>query len=130
MRGIRSVVVLSLGLLLGAAVPADKLPPPDEKPPVAPPAPDPLLPPPPPLFPEDRPPPPEQPTPPPRPVSDAEMVERAGLKTDADALLAFFRRRTLPEGERAGVAALIRQLGALEYDDRAGAADALVERGP
>jgi hypothetical protein len=61
---------------------------------------------------------------------DAEILKKAGLKTDGASLLAFFRKRSLPEDERATVAKLVRQLGSVIYSDRDDAAAELIQRGP
>jgi hypothetical protein len=61
---------------------------------------------------------------------DADILKKAGLKTDGASLLAFFRKRSLPEDERATVAKLVRQLGSVIYSDRDDAAAELIQRGP
>src|SRR5580692_2214986 len=60
----------------------------------------------------------------PAPAPDVEILKKAGVKTDGDSLLAFFRKRTLPESERATVAKLVRCLGSEVYTDRDDAAAA------
>jgi hypothetical protein len=64
------------------------------------------------------------------PTPDEEILTRAGVRTDANALLTFFRHRTLPESERPVIAKLVRQLGAEICQDREAASAALIRRGP
>jgi len=63
-------------------------------------------------------------------VADEQILKTANIKTDNDALLDLFRRRTLAEGTRATVLGLIRQLGSETYRLREQAAGELISRGP
>jgi hypothetical protein len=61
---------------------------------------------------------------------DEQALKTANIKTDSESLLDLFRRRTLAEGSRAVVQALIRQLGSDIYRLREQAAGELISRGP
>jgi hypothetical protein len=56
-------------------------------------------------------------------------LKAAGLKSDGQALLDFFRKRTVSEADQKKLAALIRQLGADEFEDRTRASEALTAAG-
>jgi HEAT repeat protein len=65
------------------------------------------------------------------PVSqDEQLLRNAHLKTDNAALLDFFRGRTIGEGDRAKVVALVKQLGSKVYREREQAAHELITKGP
>src|SRR5260221_8967054 len=66
----------------------------------------------------------------PAPTPDLELLRKAGVKSDGDSLLVFFRKRTLPEAERPAIAKLVRQLGSEVCDEREAAAAELILRGP
>jgi hypothetical protein len=57
-------------------------------------------------------------------------LKAAGVPTDGKGLLAYFRRRTLPDADRAEVAKVIARLGDESFEFRQGAARALVAWGP
>src|SRR5438876_19808 len=61
---------------------------------------------------------------------DEARLKEPGLKADGPALVQFFRKRTLAEGEQEQVEKLIRQLGARSFRVREDAAAALIARGP
>jgi cyclophilin family peptidyl-prolyl cis-trans isomerase len=61
--------------------------------------------------------------------ADEETLNAAGLGTDPAALIDFFRRKTLDEGDRDTVAELIRDLGADEFAMREKASSELVKMG-
>ncbi len=63
-------------------------------------------------------------------VVQEKLLERAGLKTDADSLLAFFRKRTLADRDRPQVVELVKQLGSSSYRIREHAMNELVAKGP
>jgi hypothetical protein len=56
-------------------------------------------------------------------------LKAAGLKSDTPALLDFFRKRTMSEADQKKLAALIRQLGANDYEERNRASEALTAAG-
>jgi hypothetical protein len=56
-------------------------------------------------------------------------LKTAGLKTDGPALLDFFRNRTLSDADQKKLAALVRQLGADEFEERTRASEALTAAG-
>jgi YD repeat-containing protein len=58
------------------------------------------------------------------------ILTEAGIKTDPDALFAFFRSRTLSEADRVKLAATVRRLGADAFADRNQASADLVAAGP
>ena len=62
--------------------------------------------------------------------ADERRLETAGLKHDGEALLRFFRQRTLTDKERDKVKALVRQLGDESFKAREQAVAELVARGP
>ena len=64
------------------------------------------------------------------PAADEEILKKADVKADSDSLLAFFRKRTLPETERPDITRLIRQLGSVICSEREDGAAALILRGP
>src|SRR5262245_5525557 len=65
------------------------------------------------------------------PVSqDEQLLRNAHLKTDNAGLLDFFRGRTIGEGDRAKVVALVKQLGSKVYREREQAAHELIAKGP
>lgn len=65
------------------------------------------------------------------PVKAAEkLLEEKNVKTDAAALLEFFRHRTLTEAEQLKLEGLIKQLGALSFRTREQATAQLIARGP
>lgn len=61
---------------------------------------------------------------------DEKLLDKVQLKSDADSLLAFFKGRTLNDGEILQVEALIHQLGANSFAKREQASAKLVGRGP
>lgn len=63
-------------------------------------------------------------------AADELLLKNAGLTTDGDSLLAFFKKRTLPDSEREKVVQFIRQLGSESYRSREQAAAELIGRGP
>jgi HEAT repeat protein len=64
-------------------------------------------------------------------LAEAEkIVSQAGLKTDSDSLLAFLRRRTLSDADRARLAATVRDLGDNSFAVRTQASADLVNAGP
>ncbi len=60
---------------------------------------------------------------------DQDILSRAKLPTDGPALLAFFKKRVLPEKERPEVERIVRRLGSSSYQVREKATLALIERG-
>jgi HEAT repeat protein len=62
--------------------------------------------------------------------ADERRLEAAGVKQDGEALLKFFRQRTLTDEERDKVRALVRQLGDETFKVREHAVAELVARGP
>src|ERR1700738_2989110 len=60
---------------------------------------------------------------------DERVLARAGLKTDSESLLTFFRRRTLTATDKRKLAALVRRLGDDSYDVRIQASADLVTVG-
>ena len=68
---------------------------------------------------------------PPSTVSqDEQILKNAHVATDADGLLKFFQKRTLAEGDRDKVKALIGQLGSNVFRLREQAGTELIARGP
>ncbi len=64
-------------------------------------------------------------------LSDAEALAAAKLKeTDADALLSYFRQRTVSDADRTKIQSSIRKLGAEDFDERLKAADEVERYGP
>ncbi len=63
-------------------------------------------------------------------AADEKILKAANLKTDGSALLEFFRRRTLPDKERAKYAESVKQLGSNVFRQREQAMNELVARGP
>jgi hypothetical protein len=61
--------------------------------------------------------------------ADLAVLRAGGMSTDSKDLLAFFRKRTVSEAMRVKVAALIRQLGSDEYEERQKAQSDLVDIG-
>jgi HEAT repeat protein len=61
--------------------------------------------------------------------TDEEILRRAKLSTETEALLKFFQKRTLSENERPAVERLVRQLGSDDYRTREKAILELVARG-
>lgn len=68
--------------------------------------------------------------PPKLPVGDVQLLKDAGFKTEPEALLDFFRKRTLADAEREVVSKLIKKLGDPVYRERELATKDLVSRGP
>jgi hypothetical protein len=62
--------------------------------------------------------------------ADEAILKKASVPTEGDALLAFFRKRTLPESERPAILQQIRQLGSEDSSERETASAALIQRGP
>jgi HEAT repeat protein len=62
-------------------------------------------------------------------AADKAALKSAGVATDGPGLLAFFKKRTLGEKERAKIATLIEQLGSDDFDEREKAEEALIEFG-
>jgi HEAT repeat protein len=62
--------------------------------------------------------------------ADEAFLREAKIGTDGPSLVAFLRSRSLSEGERQRLAALVRQLGSEEYLLRERASAALIARGP
>lgn len=60
---------------------------------------------------------------------DAEILRRANLSTDADALVQFLRKRTLPDKDRPAVEQTVRRLNAASFAVREKATQDLVKRG-
>lgn len=60
---------------------------------------------------------------------DEEILRRAELSTEGDALIRFFQKRTLPDSERPAIERLVRQLGSPDYRVREKASLALTTRG-
>lgn len=60
---------------------------------------------------------------------DEEILRRAKLSTEGDALVEFLRKRTLPESERPAIERLVRMLGSSDYRTREKATRSLIERG-
>src|SRR5262245_53495532 len=67
---------------------------------------------------------------PPPPTPDEHILQAAGLRTDADALLQFFRDRTRPTADLAELLRMARQLGDPSADKRAQAKATLLGSGP
>jgi hypothetical protein len=63
-------------------------------------------------------------------AADEKALQAAGVKTDGESLLHFFRQRTLTPDEQVKVEELIRQLGATAFKAREQATAALIARGP
>src|SRR5262245_12634140 len=63
-------------------------------------------------------------------AQDLAVLKGAHLGTDADALVNFFRARTLAEEDRPKIKTLIRDLGSGVYKEREQAAAELLRRGP
>ena len=63
-------------------------------------------------------------------AADEAVVRNAGLKTENEALLAFFQYRTLSTKDMTAVAELIRQLGSESYRLREHAMNELIAKGP
>src|SRR5262245_32970788 len=61
--------------------------------------------------------------------ADEQLLKRAHVGTDAEALLTFFRQRTLTDADRQLVTEQIRRLGDPEFAEREKASRALVARG-
>jgi hypothetical protein len=61
---------------------------------------------------------------------DESILKTAGLPADNEALLGFFKKRTLPDRDREPVRKLIRQLGSETYRLRERAMAELIGRGP
>lgn len=61
--------------------------------------------------------------------ADEALLKAAGVATDADGLLDFFRKRTLKEEDRARLAALVKQLGSTNYRERDRATRGLLAQG-
>lgn len=61
--------------------------------------------------------------------ADEETLKAAGLRTDDVALIDFFRSKTLEDGDRDRIAALIRELGADDFAVREKASGELVRAG-
>jgi hypothetical protein len=64
------------------------------------------------------------------PSPDDEILRRANVRSDGASLLAFLRKRTLPETERPQIIKLVRQLGSEVYEEREAASAELIRRGP
>jgi hypothetical protein len=62
--------------------------------------------------------------------ADKARLKAAGVPTDGPGLLAFFKKRTLGDKERARIKTLISQLGSDDFDEREKAEEALIEFGP
>ncbi|HEV3203748.1 MAG TPA: HEAT repeat domain-containing protein, partial [Gemmataceae bacterium] len=62
-------------------------------------------------------------------VEAERVVVAAGFKTDADSLLAFFKKRTLTDADRLQLANLVRQLGDSSYEVRTLATLELIAQG-
>ncbi len=62
-------------------------------------------------------------------AADEKLLQTAKLKTDAAALLEFFRLRTLPDNEREKYRAYVKQLGSDVFRQREQAMNELVKRG-
>src|SRR5262245_5762919 len=62
--------------------------------------------------------------------ADEQLLKSAGLPTDNNGLLDFFRKRSLKDGDRDRLTELTRQLGSKVYREREQAAKELVLRGP
>ena len=63
-------------------------------------------------------------------TQDEQILKKAQVATDAPGLLKFFEKRTLAEGDRDKVKALIRQLGSDVFRLREQAGTELIARGP
>ncbi len=72
---------------------------------------------------------PEKPPEPALDKLDEDYLRRADVATDGPALVAFLKKRTLPEIERPGIERLVRMLGSSDYRVRARAMQTLTERG-
>src|SRR5262245_44008648 len=65
------------------------------------------------------------------PVAQEEQaLKSAGLPTDDQSLLDFFRHRSLKDGDREKLQELVRQLGSKIYKERDRAVNDLIVRGP
>jgi hypothetical protein len=64
-----------------------------------------------------------------KPSPEENILRKAGVPTDDDGLLAFFRGRTLGDAERKRIDELIRRLGGQDFDDREAAANELKKSG-
>jgi hypothetical protein len=62
-------------------------------------------------------------------VEAERVVAAAGIKTDADSLIAFFKKRTLSDPDRLHLANLVRQLGDASYEFRTQATLELIAQG-
>src|ERR1700722_19040962 len=51
----------------------------------------------------------------PKPSQDEEMLRRADIRFDGDALVQFFKKRSLADNERADIELLVRKLGSPDY---------------
>ncbi len=60
---------------------------------------------------------------------DNAILQRAKLNTDAEALLAFLRKRILPESERPAIERLVRKFGSAHYPTRDKATRDIIARG-
>ncbi len=60
---------------------------------------------------------------------DEQILIRAKLTTDGDALIDFFKKRILPEKDRPDIVRLVRQLGSADFRTREKATADLIERG-
>jgi hypothetical protein len=63
------------------------------------------------------------------PFADEKQLKAAGIGVDGQALLKFFKQRTLSDGESHKLQELVRQLGDDAFETREQASSALVERG-
>jgi HEAT repeat protein len=63
-------------------------------------------------------------------AADEQLLKAAGVGTDAMALQAFFRQRTLGESDRTQIEAWVRQLGSEQFREREEASKQLARRGP
>jgi HEAT repeat protein len=63
-------------------------------------------------------------------VADEKILQAAGVKSEPAVLLEFFRRRTLPDDERAKYKKYVQQLGSVVFREREQAMNELVARGP
>jgi PQQ-like domain len=64
------------------------------------------------------------------PLPDVDILKKAGVGADAQSLLTFLEKRTLPETERPAILKLVRQLGSEVYAEREVASAELIRRGP
>ncbi len=60
---------------------------------------------------------------------DQEILRRAGLSVNADALVEFLRKRTLPEKDRPAIEQMVRRLNASQFAVREKATQDLIKRG-